>query len=379
MSDDGIYVNLYAAGTATVDFRGTKVEADAGDAYPWDGKVEITVEPEKAGRVRHRAADPRLVREKVTSEVEASHQRAAGADSPRKRAIAACRRNWKAGDETRAGTADAGPADRGPPAGEGRRGARGDPARAGGLLLRGGGQRRLGARHRVGEGSEVRGRAAFGPVGRGAHRSRPRRGKAKWSRRCRTTPGTIARRGEMVVWVRQDGKSRQGRDWTIRRGRASSTGRWTRRHSVRASRRRSTTRSRARLRTVRDRTTLGALNDGVEPRDSCDHNIPRFTWWDHRGTKEWVEYEFETPQKLSTAQVYWFDDARIGRHCRAPKAWRLVLQGRGCLEAGAYDVAVRHRDRSVQPSDVRADRDEGGADRGGVERRLGRPGFWSGR
>src|SRR5262249_28978845 len=29
--------------------------------------------------------------------------------------------------------------------------------------------------------------------------------------------------------------------------------------------------------------TVEALNDQVEPRDSIDHSIPRFTWWGQRG------------------------------------------------------------------------------------------------
>lgn len=44
-----------------------------------------------------------------------------------------------------------------------------------------------------------------------------------------------------------------------------------------------------------------ALNDQIEPANSNDHEVPRFTWWDHRGTKEWVQYEFKSPQKVSGA------------------------------------------------------------------------------
>jgi hypothetical protein len=33
--------------------------------------------------------------------------------------------------------------------------------------------------------------------------------------------------------------------------------------------------------------TLAALNDQIEPTASDDQKIPRFTWWDHRGTREW--------------------------------------------------------------------------------------------
>ncbi len=69
--------------------------------------------------------------------------------------------------------------------------------------------------------------------------------------------------------------------------------------------------------------SLRALNDGVLPENSIDHSIPRFTWWDHRGTVEWVQYDFAQPMKLSKAEVYWFDDTGRGQ-CRVPKSWRLL-------------------------------------------------------
>ncbi len=71
--------------------------------------------------------------------------------------------------------------------------------------------------------------------------------------------------------------------------------------------------------------TLAALNDGVLPDSSGDTDIPRFTWWDHKGGTEWVQYDFETPQKVSSVSVYWFDDTGKGE-CRAPQSWRLLYR-----------------------------------------------------
>jgi len=34
--------------------------------------------------------------------------------------------------------------------------------------------------------------------------------------------------------------------------------------------------------------TVEALHDGLLPQNSCDHSIPRWTSWDHKGTVEWV-------------------------------------------------------------------------------------------
>jgi hypothetical protein len=69
--------------------------------------------------------------------------------------------------------------------------------------------------------------------------------------------------------------------------------------------------------------TLAALNDGSTPKSSKDHSIPRMTWWDHKGTDEWLDYRFDKPRELSEAGVYWFDDTGIGG-CRVPAEWRLL-------------------------------------------------------
>jgi hypothetical protein len=73
--------------------------------------------------------------------------------------------------------------------------------------------------------------------------------------------------------------------------------------------------------------TVMALNDGRLPQNSNDHSIPRFTWWDHRGTAEWVQYDFEAPRRLSWSEVYWFDDTGVGQ-CRVPTSWRLLWKAR---------------------------------------------------
>ena len=74
--------------------------------------------------------------------------------------------------------------------------------------------------------------------------------------------------------------------------------------------------------------TVAALHDQREPAHSNDQSIPRFTWWDHRGTTEWVEYHFAKPQKVSRVDVYWFDDRPSGG-CRLPKSWKLFYRSDG--------------------------------------------------
>lgn len=76
---------------------------------------------------------------------------------------------------------------------------------------------------------------------------------------------------------------------------------------------------------VNSSDTLTALNDQAEPRNSKDQSIPRFTWWDHRGTSEWVQYDFPEAADVSAVEVYWFDDSGQGQ-CRVPKSWRVLYQ-----------------------------------------------------
>ena len=73
--------------------------------------------------------------------------------------------------------------------------------------------------------------------------------------------------------------------------------------------------------------SLAALSDGRVPKSSNDQTIPRFTWWDHRGTTEWVQYDFPQPGKLRKVEVYWFDDTGVGK-CRVPASWRLLYKTR---------------------------------------------------
>ncbi len=70
--------------------------------------------------------------------------------------------------------------------------------------------------------------------------------------------------------------------------------------------------------------TLLALHNRQEPKSSNDHGIPRFTWWPRRGSLEWVQYDFDRARRVSSVEVYWFDDEAAGGGCRVPTSWRLL-------------------------------------------------------
>jgi hypothetical protein len=91
--------------------------------------------------------------------------------------------------------------------------------------------------------------------------------------------------------------------------------------------------------------TVAALNDEVLPQNSNDRDIPRFTWWDHQGTTEWVQYDFEKPRKIRGVEVYWYDDEKTGGHCRLPGGWQVMHKDGEQwkpVSVGQYEVA---RDR----------------------------------
>jgi hypothetical protein len=72
--------------------------------------------------------------------------------------------------------------------------------------------------------------------------------------------------------------------------------------------------------------TVEALIDGAEPKSSNDQSIPRFTWWDHKGGEEWVQWDFKSPRKVAAVQVYWFDDRQTGGGCAVPASWQVLYR-----------------------------------------------------
>ena len=70
--------------------------------------------------------------------------------------------------------------------------------------------------------------------------------------------------------------------------------------------------------------TPWALNDQVLPERSDDTSIRRFTWWDHKGSSEWVQYDCKRPERISAVEVYWFDDESKGGGCRVPESCKLT-------------------------------------------------------
>ncbi|MGC3956433.1 MAG: discoidin domain-containing protein [Verrucomicrobiota bacterium] len=61
------------------------------------------------------------------------------------------------------------------------------------------------------------------------------------------------------------------------------------------------------------------------PQNFTDGFAPTFDFWPHKGTSEWVQFEFKQPAKVSSARVSWFDDTGTGE-CRLPVSWRITYR-----------------------------------------------------
>jgi hypothetical protein len=99
--------------------------------------------------------------------------------------------------------------------------------------------------------------------------------------------------------------------------------------------------------------SIGAVSGLVTPARSSDPNVPRFTWWGHLGTSEWIQYDFVRPARLSAVEVYWFDDSPSGG-CRVPASWRLVYKDGGKWKpvpgASTYGTKPNQYNRTTFPA-----------------------------
>jgi hypothetical protein len=68
-----------------------------------------------------------------------------------------------------------------------------------------------------------------------------------------------------------------------------------------------------------------SVQDQRLPKNSADNSFPHFHWWSHKGTTEWIQYDLAERTRVSSCQVYWFDDTGQGE-CRVPKSWRILYR-----------------------------------------------------
>jgi len=325
--DDSIYVNLFIGGSGRVAADGGEVKLTQETSYPWDGKVKITIDPGKPrsfelciripGWVEGRPVPSDLYRYVPVSGRDhriSLNGKAVGSGASRGYAV--IRRKWTPGDVVeidfpmminRVLSHENVEANKGRVAIERgpivycAEGADHDGHIMDLFLPDNAGMR---AEHRAGLlGGVTVIRATAKRACRNAH------GKVEAQSAGMTLIPNYAwcHRGanEMAVWLPRtmEGAAVAPLPTIASESRASSSHTWQADH-------------------------IDALSDQQEPGSSNDHEIPRFTWWDHRGTKEWVQYEFRKPAAVSSVSVYWFDDTGRGQ-CRVPASWRLLYRDGG--------------------------------------------------
>ncbi len=65
---------------------------------------------------------------------------------------------------------------------------------------------------------------------------------------------------------------------------------------------------------------IEGIRDQILPAGSDDKNCQFFHWWPNQNQTEWISYTFDQPYEISKSVAFWFSD---GGGCKAPKAWRL--------------------------------------------------------
>jgi len=73
---------------------------------------------------------------------------------------------------------------------------------------------------------------------------------------------------------------------------------------------------------------FAAIKDQYEPADSKDTNYPYMHWWPAKNTNEFVQYDFDAEHTVSESKVYWYDDGPWGG-CRIPVSYKILYKKDG--------------------------------------------------
>ncbi len=319
--DDALYANLYVGGTGQARVAGRNVTLNQQTRYPWDGAVRIEVKPDKPGRFALHLRIPGWARGLPVPgdlyrylDAKASGFSLRLNDKPVRsklhKGYAVLDREWRSGDVVeldfpmpirRVLANDKVEADRGRIALE-----RGPIVYCVEAVDNGGSVSDLVLADSVGLTAGHRDDLLAGATVLTGTASRAERNPDGG---VELKPASVTaipyhlwahrKIGEMAVWLARAPEAARVRPAPT----LASTSRVTASHVWRDD-------------------SVDALNDQILPRNSIDHDIPRFTWWDHRGGKEWAQFDFAKPAEVSRVAVYWFDDTGRGQ-CRTPKSWRV--------------------------------------------------------
>jgi DUF1680 family protein len=84
--------------------------------------------------------------------------------------------------------------------------------------------------------------------------------------------------------------------------------------------------------TYRSKTTasfvhvsLDAIKDQILPDNSFDPSALHLDFWPHKGTTEWIKFDWNEKHEISDVKIYWFDDTGRGQ-CSVPKSWKVLFR-----------------------------------------------------
>lgn len=88
------------------------------------------------------------------------------------------------------------------------------------------------------------------------------------------------------------------------------------------------------------------VNDQWEPKRSSDTSKPYHYWWLKNGTLETLAYEFDQPYTVSHVDVYWLDFDYYDGNFRVPESWKLYYKdGKSWKEVEALSPYTTDKDR----------------------------------
>jgi len=332
--DNDVYVNLFISGDATIETANNTVKLTQQTQYPWQGAVNIRVEPEKSDAFAIYVRIPgwaqnRPVPSDLYEFLEAVH------DEPQllvngkhvspsiEKGFACIERKWRKGDSIELTLpmpvrrviahpevkADRGKValQRGPivfclewPDNPRFRGDRLAPAEAGVLNLVIPDDAKLIAEHRpellngvvviTGEAQVVK-RTVEGDIVSAREKQFTAIPYYAWAHRGR---------GQMTVWPAREPQAARPEPADTLTYKSKTTASFV-------------------------HVSLDAIKDQILPESSADSSALQLDFWPHKGTTEWLQFEWDEKHKMSGVKVYWFDDTGRGE-CRVPKSWKVLYR-----------------------------------------------------
>jgi DUF1680 family protein len=354
--EGGIYVNLFVGGEAEVGFRGGRVGLRQETGYPWDGHVRIAVEPEEPGAFdlyvripgwcqgESSPDDLYVIEGRPTEGAARLEVNGEAIEAPEMvRGYARIRREWKAGDVVELDLAM--------PVRRVRANPRVEADRGLVALMRGP------LVYCVESSDNPSGiDSLFVPEG----------AAFATAYRADLLGGVVEIRGAVRSVVREDGGRREAPAELVAVPFYASANRepcamrvWLAAGADEAVPATLATGSRASASHCWRLDSVGAVNDGIVPGRSSDTGRARLSWWDHKGTTEWVRLDLPGAEEVSRARVFWFADRPADGGCDLPGRWRLqYLDGEDWKPvegAGEYGLeADRFNEVAFRPVTTRA-------------------------